>query len=111
MDDEDLFSQDALCRSSQCSKCSENLDRTPDDPDEYNPLCTVCRQRLGEAVAFLVSEWRIQEAQSLLSSNRSVRRRKQAAFCVLSVTFLFVLGVVVGCISTVLFLFLLPRPP
>jgi len=52
MDDEDLFSQDALCRSSQCSKCSENLDRTPDDPDEYNPLCTVCRQRLGEAVAF-----------------------------------------------------------
>ena len=113
MDNEGFFAEDeptgvargeTTCATS-CPDCSSNLGKFSEDSDSYNPLCEVCRKRLGEAVAYLISQWRLQAALNILVEQGAVLRPSKPYVpyrVYVQRTFFFILGVLVGCISEVL---------
>lgn len=113
MDNEGYFAEDeptgvargeTTCDTS-CPECSSNLGKFSEEDDSYNPLCEVCRKRLGEAVAYLISQWRLPAALNILVEQGAVLRppKPYVPYMVyVQRTFFFMLGVLVGCISAVL---------
>lgn len=97
-DTEPLFSLDL---NGICPECSQNLAKCSEVSDSYNLCCVVCRKRLGEAVAYLISEFKFEEALVLLAEQGVV---KPAKHLVAIKVFLFVVGVMTGCIGAVLVL-------
>ena len=107
MDNEGFFAEDEPTDATRCPECSSNLAKFDEDSDSYNPLCEVCRKRLGEAVAYLISQWRLPAALNILVKQGAVLRpsKPYVAYRVyVQRTFFFVLGVLVGFSSAMLVL-------